>query len=339
MITQTYTLDLIPHGEPLIVHASQYDTESRTLVFNLVKEGVAFDATGMSASIRGTKPDNTGFMYAMTVSGTSVSIDIKDQMTALAGNVPCEVLIADANGSLGTANFTLRVEKSALDDETVISETDIPVFEELVTQASNYASQASSSASAAAAAMNDVAYQASSSTALSSATQATLYSDQAKTAPIAPNTSTEAVWDAEGNRLDNVLSDIQSDVSDIQGDVSTAETNITNLQTAVSGIAPVSAVPTMTAGTNVTTHDIEYRYSEQTHIAMLRVRFSVSAVLANDSLIMTVAGIKTPTSFVITPTSAVGENAAVIMDTNRNIKAYGQMPVVNWACAYFVYTF
>ena len=210
MITQTYTLDLIPHGEPLIVHASQYDTESRTLVFNLVKEGVAFDATGMSASIRGTKPDNTGFMYAMTVSGTSVSIDIKDQMTAVAGNVPCEVLIADANGSLGTANFTLRVEKSALDDETVISETDIPVFEELVTQASNYASQASSSASAAAAAMDDVAYQATSSTALSSATQATLYSDQAKTAPIAPNTSTEAVWDANGNRLDNILADLDT---------------------------------------------------------------------------------------------------------------------------------
>lgn len=153
MITQTYSLDLIPNFAPLVVHVSQYDVGSRTLVFNLTKSGVAYSGSATGATIKGTKPDGNGFMYSMTLDGSTASIVVTEQMTAVAGMTTCEVVLTDGSAILGSANFTLFVEHTALDSETVISDTDIPVFEELTrqavtasTQAQQYAQQAQESA-------------------------------------------------------------------------------------------------------------------------------------------------------------------------------------------------
>lgn len=148
MIEQTYSLDLVPSGKPLVVYCSQFDSKSRRLRFNLYKDNVAFSMpSGASATIVGTKPDLTGFNYTMTVSGSSVYIDIEDQMTAVPGPVLCEVKITSANNErLGTSNFTLYVEKAAFDSDTVISETDLPIFEELVAEANSAAAEAQAAA-------------------------------------------------------------------------------------------------------------------------------------------------------------------------------------------------
>ena len=146
MITQTYKLDLIPNFAPLVVHVSQYDVGSRTLVFNLTKSGVAYVGSATGATIKGTKPDGSGFMYSMTLDGSTASIVVTEQMTAVAGMTTCEVVLTDGTAVLGSANFTLFVEHTALDSETVISDTDIPIFEELTRQAQEYAQQARESA-------------------------------------------------------------------------------------------------------------------------------------------------------------------------------------------------
>lgn len=149
IIEQIYNLDLVPNGRPLVVNVSQYDQGSRALTFNFFKDNVAFTPpAGYSANITGTKPDGTGFMYAMTVSGSAATVEVTQQMCAVAGDCPCEIRLIDGNSNvLGTANFTLAVERAAMDDDTVISESDIPYFEELATQAA--ASAASAAASAA----------------------------------------------------------------------------------------------------------------------------------------------------------------------------------------------
>lgn len=149
IIEQTYNLDLVPNGRPLVVNVSQYDMGSRALTFNFFKDNVAFTPpAGYSANITGTKPDGTGFMYAMTVSGSAATVEVTQQMCAVAGDCPCEIRLIDGNSNvLGTANFTLSVERAAMDDDTVISESDIPYFEDLATQAA--ASAASAAASAA----------------------------------------------------------------------------------------------------------------------------------------------------------------------------------------------
>lgn len=152
LIEQNYNLDLVPSGKPMVVNVSQYDKDSRKLVFNLFNGGVAYaPETGTAAYIMGSKPDQTGFIYGMTVEGTKASVDIYQQMTAVAGNIPCEIRLANAGGAvIGSANFTLAVEKAALDEDAVISETDIPVFEDLAAQAAASAAEAADSATAAA---------------------------------------------------------------------------------------------------------------------------------------------------------------------------------------------
>lgn len=115
MIEQTYFLDMIPgESTPPVVHVSQFDVNSRTLTFNLMKGGVAYvpDA-GMSVTLDGTKPDGTAFSYPMTVNGSSVSINVQTQMTVVSGHVKCEVSVSNVSGKIGSANFILAVEESA----------------------------------------------------------------------------------------------------------------------------------------------------------------------------------------------------------------------------------
>lgn len=148
MIEQTYFLDMIPgESTPPMVHVSQFDVNSRTLTFNLMKGGVAYvpDA-GMSVTLDGMKPDNTVFSYPMTVDGSSVSIDVLTQMTVVSGHVRCEVSVSNQTGKIGSANFILAVEESPIDSGS-ISESDIPIFEDLKNQAQQAAASAEQSAS------------------------------------------------------------------------------------------------------------------------------------------------------------------------------------------------
>ena len=148
MIEQTYFLDMIPgESTPPVVHVSQFDVNSRTLTFNLMKGGVAYvPDVGMSVTLDGMKPDNTVFSYPMTVDGSSVSIDVLTQMTVVSGHVRCEVSVSNQTGKIGSANFILAVEESPIDSGS-ISESDIPIFEDLKNQAQQAAASAEQSAS------------------------------------------------------------------------------------------------------------------------------------------------------------------------------------------------
>ena len=163
MVSQRYNLNLIPSGIPVNVYVSQYDDASRELVFNLYDGEQLFDGTGVSAEIVGTKPDGTGFSYTATVSGSEVTATITKQMAAVAGTVTCEIKLSRNSGILGTANFNLVVEESALDENTTISDSEISSFEQLNAEslknagkAKTYADQAAASATAAANSVNSL---------------------------------------------------------------------------------------------------------------------------------------------------------------------------------------
>lgn len=130
MITQTYNLNLIPNKVPVVVNASQYDKTSRTLSFNIYNGDVLYTIpSGSTVTVRGTKPDKTGFEYLCTFSGSVISFNIQEQMTVFSGKIPVEIRIISGGQILGTANFILFVEKTTLDDDTVISETQLPLLE------------------------------------------------------------------------------------------------------------------------------------------------------------------------------------------------------------------
>ena len=151
MLEQTIYLDVVPGGLPPIVNVSQFDEGSRTLHINLYASSGEFEIpAGSTAKVQGTKRDKKGFSYSATLNGSEVICDITQNMTAIAGRVPCEVVIENGNDILATANFILMVKQAAFGADTDISDSDLPDFYELADQIAQDAQEAAASATSAA---------------------------------------------------------------------------------------------------------------------------------------------------------------------------------------------
>ena len=129
MITQTTNLNLIPGRALPRINATQYDYGSRTMTFAIYNGDQRFTlASGMTAKIEGTKPDKHGFSYAATVSTANniITANLTQQMTAVAGDVLCEIVISKSGERIGTLNFILAVQQAGLNEETDTSGSDFP---------------------------------------------------------------------------------------------------------------------------------------------------------------------------------------------------------------------
>ena len=131
MIKQKHNLNLIPNsGAQVSVHCSQYDVGARIIHFRLFNGTYAFTIPdGVTANIRGAKPDGNVFEYPMEVSNKAgvVSVALTDQMTVVAGEVICEIVLLKGGEVIGTANFKLVVEPSPI-DMGQFSDSDIPAI-------------------------------------------------------------------------------------------------------------------------------------------------------------------------------------------------------------------
>ena len=130
---QNVNLNLIPGSVLPVVNVSQYD-KGRHFTLTVYEGATAYSLTGKGVQIRGTKPDGNGFAYdstdgAISVSNNVVTVSTLQQMTACGGQVMCELRITSGSDVLGTLNFILDCEPSALSDDTPISDTDIPAIE------------------------------------------------------------------------------------------------------------------------------------------------------------------------------------------------------------------
>lgn len=141
MYTQYTNLSVIPSGVRPVVPCSQYDNQLQAVRFNLYKEGTPFTIpSGAAVLVNGIKPDNTAFSYAATAtSGNTATFSVTQQMTAVAGDVLCELRVRTEGEIIGTLNFILRVEPAPLHDDSVLSETEIPLIEQAVDIAANLA--------------------------------------------------------------------------------------------------------------------------------------------------------------------------------------------------------
>lgn len=191
MITQSTNLNLIPGQVLPHINVSQYDYGSRTLEFKLFNGNQSFTLTSsMTAKISGTKADMHGFEYDATVDTTNQKIvaDLTQQMTAAAGDVTCELIIKKSGERLGTCNFVIAVEKAALGDDTIVSDTELPaIIAEATAQmeaAAQSASQAATSAQSAATSASSASTSATNaaSSATSAANSATSASNSASSA-------------------------------------------------------------------------------------------------------------------------------------------------------------
>ena len=202
MYTQAINLDVIPAGVRPVIHVSQFDNQVQALRFTLYKDNQPFTIpSGAAVLINGYKPDNTAFSYAATAtSGQTATFSVTQQMTAVPGDVECELRVRTASEIIGTLNFILRVEKAPLTDDSVISETEIPLIEQAIYIAANLAeyiqqtlnAAESASADAAAAANSAEAAATDAASAASDAASVQELYDSIETAKTNANTAAQA---------------------------------------------------------------------------------------------------------------------------------------------------
>lgn len=121
MITYRNKLDVTPGGVPLRIDLSQYDDDF-TLIFDLFSEDGTFTVeSGTTVTIRGTKRDGNGYSVDATLDGTAVTVAGDKQLTAVAGESRYELTLWKDDKELSTSNFIIKVERAALDMDTVQS--------------------------------------------------------------------------------------------------------------------------------------------------------------------------------------------------------------------------
>lgn len=202
MTNQTFNLDLIPQGVPPIVHVSQYD-KGQTWEIHLYENGIVFPVpANTSAAIQGTKPDSTGFQFpaVITAGDNVVTFTLEQQMTVFSGDIDCELVLVNGDDQVATINFILSVEPTTLDDDTVISETQLPLIEqaaELGAVINNYATQIHADAETASTAATTATAAATSASA--DATTATAAADDATASQTAAATSASNAATSETN--------------------------------------------------------------------------------------------------------------------------------------------
>ena len=152
MTKQTVNVNIIAGSAKPVVHVSQYDHDAEALVFNIYDGDTEFSIPPDATIImQGTKPDKQFFLYQCDgFSGNTVTCSVHDQMTAVAGNVECELRIYSGGNGIGTANFTLSVEHAAVADDSVTSADTLTALSEIENTVTALRDSAASSASAAA---------------------------------------------------------------------------------------------------------------------------------------------------------------------------------------------
>lgn len=158
---QKIKLNIVPGGIIPVVNVSQNDI-GRVLQFELYDGLSAASITsGTTATVEGTKPDNHAFQYSATVSGNVVTVNTVQQMVIVPGTVECTLTLTYSGQVIGTALFFMEVERSGLDMNADVSDTELPALLDLARAnaersevaaglASGYASAASNSKDAAA---------------------------------------------------------------------------------------------------------------------------------------------------------------------------------------------
>ena len=137
MIQHQRSLNMYPGVRaPERIHLSQYDSDF-TLVFNLYSSAGSFSVeSGTTAMIRGTKGDGNGYSASASLSGTTVTIQGNNQMTAVAGPNTFELALTRSGKVLSTANFILDVEPAAMDANTIQSDTILMELQAIIDSAS-----------------------------------------------------------------------------------------------------------------------------------------------------------------------------------------------------------
>ena len=127
-MAQSINLQITPSGVMPIIYASQFDV-GREITFNLYDGAMAYiPPAGTAIRFEGKKSDGNGFSYNCTYVDNVVTVALTDQMTVFAEDINCELRLSVDGDDIGTLNVILSVEKSPIDANTPMSDTEIPAI-------------------------------------------------------------------------------------------------------------------------------------------------------------------------------------------------------------------
>lgn len=136
MITKALYLDLQNPGVRQVITVSQYDSGLRAFEFRLLNGSQIYQIpSNVTITLQGTKPDRNGFVYGCSYTSSTgmVIADCTEQMTAVAGEVLCQLILVDSSENrIGTFVFIINVEKGAINNETIVSTDDIKYVEDIL---------------------------------------------------------------------------------------------------------------------------------------------------------------------------------------------------------------
>lgn len=133
---QNMTLNLVPSGNPPVLHVSQYD--SGWVVYFTLYNGASLFSIPSDATVRiqGTKSDKHGISKLCTKSqqyDSQCFVYISEQMTAAPGPAVYELCVVGSDGKqIGTTNFIMAVEPAALRDDAEISDSEIALAQQVL---------------------------------------------------------------------------------------------------------------------------------------------------------------------------------------------------------------
>lgn len=137
-------LNLVPGGVMKCVHVNQVN-KNIEIQFKVMNGAAPYNVPeGVTCTIRGTKGDAFGYAAeaAVTVGSNVITVTLTEQLTAVAGagNIFELVFVGAADDmKVSTENFILAVERQAMGEDTVISDSDLSYAEQVLDSLQNVA--------------------------------------------------------------------------------------------------------------------------------------------------------------------------------------------------------
>lgn len=133
-LTINSRLCIAPIGRPPVIRVGQYDSNFEIEFEMYTIDPITWDLEeGTTAMVRGTKTDKRGYSADcdIDIPNKKVTVYGDVQMTAAAGPCVYEIVLKKNDKEISSINFTLQVERAALDADTIPSESKIKEIQDI----------------------------------------------------------------------------------------------------------------------------------------------------------------------------------------------------------------
>lgn len=114
MIKHTLDLDIVPKATRPSVELNQGDDDFQLEFALSAHTGLLTLSAGMTAEIRGTKPNGVGYTASAALDGNVVTVTGDTNMTDAIGRGIFEITLTNSGKYLSTENFYIYIEPAAL---------------------------------------------------------------------------------------------------------------------------------------------------------------------------------------------------------------------------------